>query len=802
MLALRKINKTYRPKKGNPVHALKDVSLKFEQTGMVFVLGKSGSGKSTLLNLLGGLDKYDSGEIIIKGKSSKDFSQADFDSYRNTYVGFIFQEYNILDEFSVGKNINLALDIQSKKSSDDVLNSILAEVDLIGHGNRKPAELSGGQKQRVAIARALIKSPEIILADEPTGALDSNTGKQVFETLQKLSKTKLVIIVSHDREYAEFYGDRVIEFKDGEVISDITKTIATSKSLSNGISVIDSSILHVKKGHELSNNEKDEIIKFLSTTSSDLIISKDQKSNFDFRKQAKIDEGGNKESFITTNQDKLSNQGHRDGFKLIKGRLPYRHSLKMGASSLKVKPFRLVLTIILTAVAIVLFGVADTLGSYNRYDAAYNSMRDLNIDYVSIKKEIETKYDDGSYSYSYYYPSKMNDDDLDLLKSRLPDQKFYEGYAVGVQLASILNVTNYNLLNYYTQQINSAIELTDNLINDFDLAITGAKPVARNEVMISSFTFEAFKEFGINDLTTSYPYTKKNINTYSDVIGLKLSSYGYGELTITGVVDTHFDASRYAPLKDDSASQNTLNTYMLRSELELIKSETIHGSCFVSSAFIEDIGKQTEYKGIIYFQPTVTSAMYSNSMGSFTNDIGKTTLFFNSTKTSLAKNEMILSINKYEELLNLGTLSWTLFGNIVRYCATQGIIDYLYPNYSTVIQPLFETYLADYYETIIGYSPSYSASLAASEASQISYYVQYLEGEFRELNPTGLETWEEAFVAAKSLIIAGAASAMGTSFAEFVIPTEFQINDYYGSKIFREDCTIVGISFDEGVSVS
>ena len=220
MLELKNISKTYKPKKGVPVRALKDISLSFEDSGMVFLLGKSGSGKSTLLNLIGGLDLADSGEIVIDGKSSKEFKQSDYDSYRNTYVGFIFQEYNILDEFTVGENISLALELQSQKSNRQRLEEVLKEVDLEGYADRKPNELSGGQKQRVAIARAIIKDPRIIMADEPTGALDSETGKAIFDTLKRLSQDRLVIVVSHDREFAEQYGDRIIELADGEVISD------------------------------------------------------------------------------------------------------------------------------------------------------------------------------------------------------------------------------------------------------------------------------------------------------------------------------------------------------------------------------------------------------------------------------------------------------------------------------------------------------------------------------------------------------------------------------------------------------
>ena len=169
------------------------------------------------------MDSFDDGEIsIFCGKSSKDFKQSDFDSYRNTFIGFIFQEYNVMNNFTVKENIALALQLQGKKADDTQIQEILEEVDLSGLGNRKPNELSGGQLQRVAIARALIKHPEIIMADEPTGALDSHTGKQVLDTLKKLSKDKLVVlIVSHDKEFAKNYADSIIELADGQVISDI-----------------------------------------------------------------------------------------------------------------------------------------------------------------------------------------------------------------------------------------------------------------------------------------------------------------------------------------------------------------------------------------------------------------------------------------------------------------------------------------------------------------------------------------------------------------------------------------------------
>lgn len=248
MIELRNITKNYKSKKGKKTKALDNVSLSFDNKGMTFILGKSGSGKSTLLNVLGGLDKYDEGEMLILGKSSKDFSSADFDSYRNTYIGFIFQEFNILEDYDVYENIALALELQHKKVDDSEIDKILEKLDLKGLRSRKVNELSGGQKQRVAIARALIKNPKIILADEPTGNLDSSTGKDVMHLLKEISKEKLVIIVSHDEEFASKYGDRIIEIKDGQIIKD-TKEVKT-KELANTYETVKSH-LPLKRGFKL-----------------------------------------------------------------------------------------------------------------------------------------------------------------------------------------------------------------------------------------------------------------------------------------------------------------------------------------------------------------------------------------------------------------------------------------------------------------------------------------------------------------------------------------------------------------------
>ncbi len=219
-ITIRNLTKTYKVKNNPEVKALKDVSFNLPDAGMVFILGKSGCGKSTLLNLLGGLDGFDGGDVNVDGKSMKNFTAKDYDNYRNRFVGFVFQENNLLDEYTVNRNVALALDLQGEKQTAERVAEALQAVGLSEYAHHKCNSISGGQKQRVAIARALVKKPEMLLCDEPTGALDSETGAEIFTLLKDISKSTLVVVVSHDRESAEKYGDRIIELKDGEILSD------------------------------------------------------------------------------------------------------------------------------------------------------------------------------------------------------------------------------------------------------------------------------------------------------------------------------------------------------------------------------------------------------------------------------------------------------------------------------------------------------------------------------------------------------------------------------------------------------
>jgi len=221
MLEIKKITKVY--KTGTFIQkALDNVSINFRDNEFVSILGPSGSGKTTLLNIIGGLDQYTDGDLKINDISTKKYKDKDWDTYRNHKVGFIFQSYNLITHQSVLANVELALTLSgvSKKKRRNMAIKALNKVGLKEHINKLPNQLSGGQMQRVAIARALVNDPDIILADEPTGALDTKTSEQIMELLKEISKNKLVIMVTHNPELAQTYSTRIVSLRDGKIVDD------------------------------------------------------------------------------------------------------------------------------------------------------------------------------------------------------------------------------------------------------------------------------------------------------------------------------------------------------------------------------------------------------------------------------------------------------------------------------------------------------------------------------------------------------------------------------------------------------
>ncbi len=221
MLKLVNIKKSYKTG-DTQTEALKGISIEFRKAEFVSILGPSGCGKTTLLNIVGGLDRYNSGDLVIEGKSTKEYKDKDWDNYRNHSVGFVFQSYNLIPHQTVLENVELALTLSgvSKKERRERATEVLKKVGLKDKLKNKPNQLSGGQMQRVAIARALVNNPEIILADEPTGALDSKTSVQIMELLKEISKETLIVMVTHNPELAEKYSTRIVKLKDGQIVDD------------------------------------------------------------------------------------------------------------------------------------------------------------------------------------------------------------------------------------------------------------------------------------------------------------------------------------------------------------------------------------------------------------------------------------------------------------------------------------------------------------------------------------------------------------------------------------------------------
>ena len=580
MLELKNITKTYKPKKGVPVEALRGIDLEIEDKGMVFILGKSGSGKSTLLNIIGGLDSADSGEIIIEGKSTKGFKEKDYDNYRNTYIGFVFQEYNILNEFSVGENISLAIELQNEKKNKERVEEILKEVGLEGYGERKPNELSGGQKQRVAIARALIKEPKIILADEPTGALDSETGKSIFELLKKLSEDKLVIVVSHDREYAEEYGDRIIELNDGKICSD--KCINKFESISC-------------------------------------------ESNANIKESAK------------------------------NTHLPFLRAFRMGAQSIKTKPVRLIITILLCLVSFAFFGLADTVAAYDKNQTAINSIIDQQYDTLAVTS--------GYGALSSDISDLKDKTGLDFL-----------GVATYQGISQKLNVTYPSKVKgengksvYYNLSLNGYLPAEKVIDGKEYKLIAGKMPEKENDIVVSKYVYE---QFALGGITLSDGYQNKyiepeEINTLENFVEkayLQFSDDDSNQLIwkVVGVVDTLEDKEkRYSSLKPSAHIAMPKEKYnILASECENYFYYSYHALGFVTQSTYNNIVdfNKNKYKGkaangsIEFKIQKENNSIYKFS-GRFYNVLNESYIddlkivWSNDAKKVLKENEFIIGIN-------------------------------------------------------------------------------------------------------------------------------------------------------------
>ena len=362
MLTVKDLTKIYS-NGTTSVTALNSVNFTLADKGFVFITGKSGCGKTTLLSIIGGLDSATNGTVICDGNDLGQFNHKDFDNYRNTYLGFIFQDYCLIDDLNVYQNIELALTLKGEnlthKEKDTLIEEALKSVDLDIHiKNRFVKELSGGQKQRIAIARALIKNPKLILADEPTGNLDSKTSKKILKLLKKLSKDRLVLIVSHNADDARTYADRIIEFADGEIISDISRSQEKTEEMT-----IKNGTLTLPHSGDLSPAQ----IKEINTNLQQNKITKIKQHTSGFEKTKSIEE-------------------HDHKVHIEPKKMKFSSSLKLSRFFIKKRWFASIITILITSLLVFVLGLCQFLIEFKEYETVMGVMTQVGENDLLIYK--------------------------------------------------------------------------------------------------------------------------------------------------------------------------------------------------------------------------------------------------------------------------------------------------------------------------------------------------------------------------------------------------------------------------------
>ncbi len=562
MIKLENLTKIYEIKNDNKVTALSNINLEIGDTGLVFILGKSGSGKSTLLNILGGLDTVTSGNYIVNGRNTTDFKDIDYDSFRNTSVGFVFQEFNVLEKYTVYENIALAYELQNKKANREEILKLLEELGIKDLENRKMNELSGGQKQRVAIARALIKKSQIILADEPTGNLDSVSSAQIFQILKSISKERLVIVVSHDRESARNYADRIIGIKDGQIEYD------------NGVTY----------NSESSNLE------------------------------------------------------------LKKSKLPFKYAVKMAVENLKHKKSKLVMSIILTAVAFAFLSIGINFVIFNKNSLIMQTIKNNDINVYLVNK--------------YNYKSK---DDYDALDFENEDYEYIENLT-GSKINNIYNFyeddnLKFEYINendrkneyFYLPSNPYILDVKEDKIFD---NIIGRKPNVNNEIVVSKYFADYVIKYGVR-LYNEEEYFPKD---YNDLISSnKEIKYGDNKVIVVGIMnedDSIFKSAKEAGYFSDEKLKNFYGQYSMDFLRDIIYTKNFIDTIELKDREEDITDNILNYIYIVNYSDLGISGNIHDNINFLNNEIEIMTNDGIKTINSINKDEMILSLNSIRKLFN------------------------------------------------------------------------------------------------------------------------------------------------------
>ena len=552
----------------------------------------------------------------------------EYDFYRNTFTGFVFQEYNLLTEFSVKKNINIANELQGKKPDANQVENLLNTVEIGGYENRKPAQLSGGQKQRVAIARALIKNPKIVLADEPTGALDSATGIQVMDILKELSKDKLIIIVSHEMEFAEKYADRIIKIVDGQVEEDITLSDVEVKD-----SVYDlGQELVVKTGVKLNKEEGEKVLTAIENNKKISVTDK-----ISVRERKKTVEVESKQPENTSS--------------FIKSKMKFKSIFALGIKSLFSKPVRLVFTILLSVIAFSVFGIFDAVASYNSQRAIAKLLEGNEYNAVSISATLDdSKYKQASIKLSKSYINSLNSQTGYAFRGvyDLKDKEEFGADRTNFNRTfSIEGISSGSGDFYYKRALNGIIEfkaseITNGVIlkNSFNYKIlpfedshypTLQTEFGKQEVAISSYMADSIMFWLKTTNQKVFGGKIVDTNEISTLIGADLSfDYIYDtDFIISAIIDCGNLPAKYDLLKTEQAKK-LLN---LQYDFDTYLNSSCNLMLFMPDGYVQSVRESkgrvvsyvADYKNSRYTVETVGSINSSKDKAIKT----KNSIFFN-----------------------------------------------------------------------------------------------------------------------------------------------------------------------------
>lgn len=595
MVSISHLKKTYKTKLGDEVKALEDLSLELPDTGMVFVVGKSGSGKSTLLNIIGCLDKADSGEINVDGCSIDGFRADDLDNYRNAYLGFVFQEYNLLDHFNVFDNVAISLKLQNKDTNlHDKVEKALRDVGLEGFESRNPNELSGGQKQRVSIARALIKNPRIILADEPTGALDSTTGKQILGILKRQSEDKLVLIVSHDLDFAEKFGDRIIEIKDGKVYADYVP----AGDREHRRYFLQDEIIHINRDISLTSDEMMDIQNILNS-------DKNIKMNVESFKE-------------DTKETAVQNDSMKNKAELI---LPHCHfpflsAFRIGSKSIR-NPVRLFFTSFLSTIAFVLCALTINISQVNIKDAYLSTIEKNSLDGLMVSKAND-----------FIGTQDFDDDSVKEIEAET---------GCKVYLSTASSVSLYQTSDQKTGYPSSCsvLDVVDDFLTQTGYSlVSGTLPKNNREICITEYALNGIKSNGLG-YSHSESISGSEIDEDS-VLGLFVD-----DKIVTGVIDTKLPKFYQEILNEGSVSEQN------RTRMDDLQRVSIHSVAFS--------GTSKEMKSLSSRLFTPEYQGFGLSSYYYRYKTGRNSVFlFDSGKQNLEKDEIVISPTLYGNTIGYG----------------------------------------------------------------------------------------------------------------------------------------------------